>query len=194
MNRKFYLVIFLATMAGLAGGLVGCKGNSFFASSLKASAKPDAQSSEGASSVTEPDVTFESLDGKQVPLASLKGKVVVVNFWATWCDPCRVEIPWMIDFQQKYESRGFTMLGVAMDDEGKSVVGPFVATTLFDVGGKQMTMNYPIMLGNDDVASKFGGLIGLPMTVVISRDGRIVKRFIGLASHDVLEQQIQALL
>jgi thiol-disulfide isomerase/thioredoxin len=194
MNKKFYLVIFVAMVAGLAGGLVGCKGNSFFASSLKASAKPDAQSSGAATGATEPDVTFESLDGKQVPLASLKGKVVVVNFWATWCDPCRVEIPWMIDFQQKYESRGFTMLGVAMDDEGKSVVGPFVATTLFDVGGKQMTMNYPIMLGNDDVASKFGGLIGLPMTVVISRDGKIVKRFIGLASHDVLEQQIQALL
>lgn len=194
MNRKFYLAILVTLIVGLAGGLAGCKGNSFFASSLKASAKPDAQSSGNAAGVMEPEVTFESLDGKQVPLASLKGKVVVVNFWATWCDPCRVEIPWMIDFQQKYESRGFTMLGIAMDDEGKSVVGPFVATTLFDVGGKQMTMNYPIMLGNDDVASKFGGLIGLPMTVVISRDGKIVKRFIGLASHDVLDQQIQALL
>lgn len=194
MNRKFYLAILVTLIVGLAGGLAGCKGNSFFASSLKASAKPDAQSSGNAAGVMEPEVTFESLDGKQVPLASLKGKVAVVNFWATWCDPCRVEIPWMIDFQQKYESRGFTMLGIAMDDEGKSVVGPFVATTLFDVGGKQMTMNYPIMLGNDDVASKFGGLIGLPMTVVISRDGKIVKRFIGLASHDVLDQQIQALL
>jgi thiol-disulfide isomerase/thioredoxin len=194
MYRKLYLAILAILIGGLAAGLAGCKGNSFFASSLKASAKPDAQSSGGASAVAEPDVTFESLDGRQVSLASLKGKVVVVNFWATWCDPCRVEIPWMIDFQQKYESRGFTMVGVAMDDEGKSVVGPFVATTLFDVDGKQMTMNYPIMIGNDDVASKFGGLIGLPMTVVISRDGKIVKRFIGLAGHDVLEQQIQALL
>jgi thiol-disulfide isomerase/thioredoxin len=191
MNRKIYLAMIVALMAGLGLGLAGCKGNSFFASSLKASAKPEAQSSGG---MAEPDVTFQSLDGKDVSLASLKGKVVVVNFWATWCDPCRVEIPWMIDFQQKYESRGFTMVGVAMDDEGKSVVGPFVATTLFDVDGKQLTMNYPIMIGNDDVASKFGGLIGLPMTVVISRDGKIVKRFIGLAGHDVLEQQIQALL
>lgn len=191
MYKKFYWAIFIWGVAALAGGLVGCKGNSFFASSLKASAKPDAQSTGGP---TEPEVTFQSLDGQQVSLASLKGKVVVVNFWATWCDPCRVEIPWMIDFQQKYESRGFTMLGVAMDDEGKSVVGPFVVSTLFDVDGKQMTMNYPIMLGNDDVASKFGGLIGLPMTVVISRDGKIVKRFIGLASQEALEQQIQSLL
>ena len=64
-------------------------------------------------------MTFKDLQGKDVPLASLKGKVVVVNFWATWCEPCQVEIPWMIDFQQKYADKGFTLLGVAMDDEGK---------------------------------------------------------------------------
>ncbi|HUO34623.1 MAG TPA: TlpA disulfide reductase family protein [Candidatus Acidoferrum sp.] len=175
--------------------LAGCKGNSFFASMLKASAKPGATGATGtAGGMMEPDVTFQGLDGKDVSLAGLKGKVVVVNFWATWCDPCRIEIPWMIAFQQQYASQGFTMLGVAMDEEGKSVVGPFVATTQFDVDGKQTTMNYPIVLGNDDLASKFGGLIGLPTTVVIGRDGRIEKRFIGLASHDELEKTIQSLL
>ena len=84
--------------------------------------------------------------------------MVLVNFWATWCEPCRVEIPWMIEFQQKYGSKGFTMLGVAMDDDGKSVVDPFVQKTQFNVDGHSSTMDYPIVLGNDDLASKFGGI------------------------------------
>ena len=67
---------------------------------------------------------FKDLDGKEVSLEDYKGKVVLVNFWATWCEPCRVEIPWLIEMQQKYGSKGFTVLGVAMDEEGKSVVSP----------------------------------------------------------------------
>ena len=121
-------------------------------------------------------------------------KVVVLNFWATWCEPCQVEIPWMIEFQQKYEARGFTVLGVAMDDEGKSVVEPFVAKKQFDVDGHSLTMNYPIVLGNDDLAAKFGGLIGLPTSLVISRDGRLVKRFIGLVNHDTIVKEIEGQL
>src|SRR6202046_3209644 len=142
----------------------------------------------------EPVVTFKNLEGQDVPLASLKGKVVIVNFWATWCEPCRVEIPWMIGFQQKYAEKGFTVVGVAMDDEGKSVVAPYVQTTKFDVNGQSMTMNYPIVLGNDDIASKFGGLIGFPTTIVISRDGKVQKRYIGLADEADLEKEIKGLL
>jgi thiol-disulfide isomerase/thioredoxin len=142
----------------------------------------------------EPEVTFQDLQGKDVSLASLKGKVVVVNFWATWCEPCQVEIPWMIDFQQKYADKGFTLLGVAMDDDGKSAVEPFVQRSQFDVDGKKMAMNYPIVLGNDDLAAKFGGLLGLPTSIVISRDGKVVKRYIGLASQDDLDREIKSLL
>jgi len=142
----------------------------------------------------EPDVTFKNLQGQDVSLSSLKGKVVIVNFWATWCEPCRVEIPWMIGFQQKYADKGLTILGVAMDDEGKSVVAPYVQSTQFDVGGHSMTMNYPIVLGNDDIAAKFGGLLGFPTTIVISRDGKVQKRFIGLADEAELDKQIKALL
>jgi thiol-disulfide isomerase/thioredoxin len=141
-----------------------------------------------------PEVTFKDLNGQDVTLASLKGKVVVVNFWATWCDPCRTEIPWMIAYQQKYADKGFTMLGVAMDEGGKSDVEPFVKNTNFDVDGKQLTMNYPIVLGNDDIAAKFGGMLGLPTTLVVSRDGKIVKRYIGLANEQDLDKQIKDLL
>jgi cytochrome c biogenesis protein CcmG/thiol:disulfide interchange protein DsbE len=142
----------------------------------------------------EPAVTFKDLQGKEVPLAGLKGKVVVVNFWATWCEPCRVEIPWMIGYQQKYADKGFTMLGVAMDEDGKTSVDPFLQSTKFDVGGQQIAMNYPIVLGNDDIADKFGGMLGLPTSILISRDGKIVKRYIGLVNEADLEKQIKELL
>jgi cytochrome c biogenesis protein CcmG/thiol:disulfide interchange protein DsbE len=141
-----------------------------------------------------PEVTFKDLDGKDVTLASYKGKVVILNFWATWCDPCREEIPWFIEFQQKYADKGFTLLGVAMDEEGKPVVQPFVQTTPFNVNGHPNTMNYPIVIGNDDIATKFGGLLGLPTTVVISRDGKIQKRYIGSVDKAALEKDIQSLL
>ncbi len=141
-----------------------------------------------------PNVTFKDLQGNDVKLANLKGKVVLVNFWATWCEPCQVEIPWMIGFQQKYADKGFTILGVAMDDEGKSAVDPYVKKSLFDVDGRSVPMNYPIVLGNDDLADKFGGLIGLPTTVVISRDGKVQKRYIGLVDEKSLEKMIEDLL
>lgn len=182
MRKRWSLFLIFVVAAGLAAVFVGCKSGS---GATPATAKTLAN---------EPDVTFKDLSGKDVSLASLKGKVVVVNFWATWCEPCQVEIPWMIEFQQKYADKGFTLLGVAMDDDGKSVVEPFVQKTEFDVDGKKMTMNYPIVLGNDDLAAKFGGLLGLPTSIVISRDGKVVKRYIGLASRDDLDAEIKSLL
>ncbi|HVB36591.1 MAG TPA: TlpA disulfide reductase family protein [Candidatus Acidoferrales bacterium] len=166
--------------------LAGCKG---MGTSVADGSKPTFITKSGKPS--EPDVTFPELQGGDLPLASLKGKVVLVNFWATWCEPCQVEIPWMIAFQQKYASQGFTILGVAMDDDGEKVVDPFVQKSQFDVDGKKMTMSYPIMLGNEDIAEKFGGLIGLPTSVLISRDGKVVKRFIGLVNRDQLKDEIE---
>jgi thiol-disulfide isomerase/thioredoxin len=142
----------------------------------------------------EPEVTFQSLDGRNVSLGSFKGKVVLVNFWATWCEPCKAEIPGLIDFQRKYWDKGFTILGVAMDDEGKKVVEPFVQGEKFDVDGQKVLMNYPIMIGNDAIANKFGGIIGFPTSVLISRDGKVIKRFIGLVNMDSLKKDIQGLI
>ena len=142
----------------------------------------------------EPNVTFKGLDGKSIPIASLKGKVVLLNFWATWCEPCVTEIPWLIEFQKKYSPSGFTVLGVAMDDEGKSAVVPFVEKKQFNVDGSSMMMNYPIALGDDDLASKFGGIVGLPTSWLITRDGKVVKQIMGLANHQDLNNEIQTLL
>jgi cytochrome c-type biogenesis protein len=128
----------------------------------------------------EPDVTFKNLEGADVPLASLKGKVVLLNFWATWCEPCRSEIPVLIGLQDKYSSKGFTLLGASMDEDGKKAIDPFMAHTRFDVNGVPKTMDYPIVLGSDAITDKFGGLLGMPTSYLISRDGKIVKRYIGV--------------
>lgn len=174
------------SFAALSIGLAGCKG---MGTTVSNGSKTTFVSKPGPPN--EPDVTFPELQGGDLPLASLKGKVVLVNFWATWCEPCQIEIPWMIGFQQKYAGQGFTILGVAMDESGRKVVDPFVHTKQFDVDGQKSLMSYPIMLGNDDIAEKFGGLIGLPTSVLISRDGKIVKRFIGLVDHDELQSAIE---
>jgi cytochrome c-type biogenesis protein len=152
-----------------------------------------AQSNNSASNA-EPELKLKDLDGKDVALADFKGKVVFVNFWATWCDPCRIEIPWLIAMQEKYGPNGFTVVGVAMDEEGKSAVAPFVAKERFDVEGQKLPMNYPILIGTDDAADKFGGILGYPSSFLISRDGKVITKFQGLKSEDELHKAIESLL
>jgi cytochrome c-type biogenesis protein len=161
-------------------------------------AKGPDQSTEQADSKNDikpaPAVTFKNLEGADVTLAQYKGTVVLVNFWATWCDPCYVEIPWLIEMQQKYAAKGFTILGVSMDEEGKTAVVPFLAKERFNVNGQKLPMNYPIVIGSDDVADKFGGLLGYPTSFLISKDGKIVKKVQGLVSYEELTKAIEAQL
>src|SRR6266849_1960742 len=142
----------------------------------------------------EPELKLKTVDGKDVSLTQYKGKVVLVNFWATWCDPCRVEIPWLIEMEQKYSARGFTVLGIAMDEEGAKVVTPFVNRERFEVTGAQSQMNYPIVIGDDAAADKFGGLLGYPTSVLINRDGKVVKRITGIISRDEMSKAIESQL
>jgi thiol-disulfide isomerase/thioredoxin len=121
-----------------------------------------------------------------------KGDVVLVNFWATWCEPCKIEIPELIELQQKYGSHGFTVLGVAMDDEGSSVVAPFVQSKNWDIGGgKQSRMNYPIVIGSEKVADKFGGLLGYPTSVLIGKDGKEIHRTTGAIAYEEYAKLIE---
>jgi cytochrome c biogenesis protein CcmG/thiol:disulfide interchange protein DsbE len=141
-----------------------------------------------------PEVTLKDLDGKDLSLGQYKGKVVLVNFWATWCEPCQVEIPWLIEMQQKYAAKGFTVLGIAMDEEGASVVTPWVKKERFDVNGSKSQMNYPIVIGNETAADKFGGLLGYPTSILVTRDGKIVKRITGLISYEEISKSIESQL
>jgi cytochrome c-type biogenesis protein len=143
----------------------------------------------------EPDVTFKDLAGKGVPLSSYKGQVVLLNFWGTWCEPCQHEIPLLIDIQNKYSSKGFTLVGAATNDED-ATVDKFVHTSEFNVGGQEMKMNYPIVMNSDDNVTKFGGILGMPTTYLITRDGKIAKRYIGsLESNEAqLEKDIESQL
>lgn len=141
-----------------------------------------------------PDLTLKDLNGTDVSLSDLKGKVVLLNFWATWCEACRVEVPWLIDLQHKYADQGLVILGVALDDEGKKVVAPFVAKERFDVDGKKEPMDYRILIGNDEVAEKFGGLFGYPTSILISKDGKQIKRITGIISPDDISKAIESQL
>ena len=146
----------------------------------------------GASSVE--TVPIKDLQDHDVKLADYKGEVVLVNFWATWCAPCQIEIPWMMEFQKKYGPRGFTILGVSMDEEGKNAVAPFLEKSRFDLDGQKQEMNYPILLGDDAIAEKFGGIIGLPTSMLFSRDGRKIKTITGLVDHDDIAKSIEGQL
>jgi thiol-disulfide isomerase/thioredoxin len=141
-----------------------------------------------------PSIVMKDLDGHDVTLEQFKGKVVLVNFWATWCAPCKIEIPWMIEFQKKYSSRGFTILGVSMDEDGKKAIDPFLQKERFDVDGQKEAMNYPILLGNDSVADKFGSIMGLPTSMLFTRDGKKIRTIVGLVNHDDISKAIEGLL
>ena len=143
---------------------------------------------ENANLSPEPDVTFKDLQGKDVALSSYKGKVVLLNFWGTWCEPCQHEIPMLISLQNKYSSKGFTLVGAATNDED-ATVDKFIHTSQFNVSGHEMLMNYPIVMNNDDIVTKFGGILGMPTTYLITRDGKIYKRYIG--SLDQNEAQLE---
>jgi cytochrome c biogenesis protein CcmG/thiol:disulfide interchange protein DsbE len=149
---------------------------------------------EKVAGLPEPELTLKDLDGKDVSLSEYKGKVVLVNFWATWCEPCRVEIPWLIEMQQTYGPKGFVILGIALDEEGKTVVAPFVAKERFEVNGEKLPMSYKILIGDDDAADKFGGLFGYPTSVLISRDGKQIKRVTGMISQDEMSKAVESQL
>jgi cytochrome c-type biogenesis protein len=156
-------------------------------------AAPRPNGSGTAALPSEPNVTFKDLQGNSLTLASLKGKVVLVNFWGTWCEPCRTEIPILISLQQKYNSRGFTLLGVATDDE-LSAVEPFVRNSQFNVDGRSQTMNYPVVMGTDEISTQFGGLIGMPTSFLITRDGKIAKKYIGILTESEIVKDVEGQL
>ena len=131
---------------------------------------------------------LKDTNGEDFNLASQKGKVIVLDFWATWCPPCKVEIPWFVEFHSKYGPRGFSAIGVSVDDS-LAKLKPFA---------ERYKMNYPVLVGDgrDDIKGPgaYSAGWGLPKTFVIGRDGKICKVHIGLSGKDKFEQEIKALL
>jgi thiol-disulfide isomerase/thioredoxin len=131
-----------------------------------------------------PPISLTDIAGKKLDLADFKGKVVVLDFWATWCGPCRIEIPGLIEMQSKYAGQGFSVIGISFDDEAEPVVQFY----------KDFKMNYPVAVGNQRIGELYGGVFGLPTTFLIGRDGRIYARHIGATDVSVIEGEVQQLL
>ncbi len=132
-----------------------------------------------------PDFKLTTLDGKELTAAGLKGKVVVVDFWATWCPPCVAEIPGYVELQKKYADRGLVIVGVSLDRGGPKVVEPFAA---------KRGINYPLVMGDDALVEAFGGVEAIPTTFLIDREGRVRHKKIGGMGHTEYEALVKQVL
>jgi thiol-disulfide isomerase/thioredoxin len=131
-----------------------------------------------------PTFQLTSLSGDKIDLQNYKGKVVLLDFWATWCGPCRIEIPGFVQLQNQYGSQGLSIIGVSMDD------GPEPVRKFY----QQFHMNYPVAMGSDNLGELYGGIMGLPTSFLIGRDGRIYAKHVGLTDASIFESEIKELL
>jgi peroxiredoxin len=162
---------FLIGVAVIAAAL----GISFVERHFRSSVRPAV-----AEHAVAPDFSLPSVTGEQLALSQYRGKVVLLDFWATWCGPCREEIPRFVDLQSKYGNRGLQIIGVSMDDSPEPV-RDFC---------QRFKMNYPVVMGNAKTGELYGGVLGLPIAFLIGRDGRILARHIGATDISVFEKEI----
>ncbi|MEJ5370069.1 MAG: TlpA disulfide reductase family protein [Bryobacteraceae bacterium] len=132
-----------------------------------------------------PDFELKDMNGKTIRLSDYRGQVVLLNFWATWCGPCKIEIPWFVEFQRTFKDRGFTVIGVSVDEDGWEAVRPFLASR---------QVNYPVVISTVEVEQKYGGVDALPMSFLIDREGRIANTHVGLVTKKTYEDEIRRLL
>lgn len=132
-----------------------------------------------------PNFSLKTADGKTLELKKLQGKVVVVNFWATWCRPCQAEIPGFLEIYKQYKPKGLEIVGISLDQDGWKPVKPFIET---------YKIVYPIVVGNADLAEAYGGIEGIPTTFVVDRKGNIVKKHVGYMDKESFENLIKGVL
>jgi peroxiredoxin len=133
-----------------------------------------------------PDFTLKTLDGKTLTLSDLRGKAVLINFWATWCAPCKIETPWIVDLQKQYEAQGLQVLAVSMDDES--------STEDVKKFAQEMKMTYPILRGTEEVGDEYGGVEFLPTIFFVGRDGKVTGRILGLRGRQDIEDNVKKAL
>lgn len=124
---------------------------------------------------------LKDVDGKPVKSSDFEGKVVILDFWATWCPPCKAEIPGFVELQKKYGDKGLVVIGVSLDEQGPQIVKPFM---------KQFGVNYPVTMGDPKIVQDFGGIAAIPTTFVIDRNGKILARHVGYVPKETFEKQI----
>ncbi len=144
-----------------------------------------ARSSFSANGQMAPAFGLEALDGKTVHLSDFRGKAVLLNFWATWCVPCKLEMPWFEQLQKQYGPQGLQVLGIAMDDTDKADIAEFA---------KNLGVDYPILLGKESVGEAYGGVQFLPATFYVGRDGKVVDKVFGLKGRSEIEDNIKKAL
>ena len=139
----------------------------------------------GAVGTAAPAFALPDLEGKTIRNTDLKGKVVILNFWATWCPPCRDEVPDFVRLQSKYRDQGLVIVGLSLDNGGARDVRPFV---------DEYDVNYTMLIATQETAESYGGIQGIPTSFVLDREGTIVKRFVGRASAEAFEEAVRPLL
>lgn len=132
-----------------------------------------------------PRFTLKDLSGNAVKLSDFEGKVVLLNFWATWCGPCRVEIPEFIRIREQYHTRGFEIIGISLDEDGPDDVAAFA---------RRLKINYPVVMGTTETVEGYGPMNLIPTTLILDRQGRIHSRHLGMLTYDEVEKQIKPLL
>jgi cytochrome c biogenesis protein CcmG/thiol:disulfide interchange protein DsbE len=162
-----------AVIGVLALCLAGCHG-----SAASGNARP------GTVHSAAPDFSLQDINGHSLDLASYRGKVVLLNFWATWCTPCGAEIPIFVQWQDNYRPQGLQIIGISMDD------GPQPVREFY----QQHKMNYPVAVGTDKLAQSYGGVLGLPVSFLIDRDGKIAAKYVGAVQIPTVEQEIKTQL
>lgn len=160
----------------MMAGIIGCSSSHPVRA---ASVKPDKERKPA------PEFALKDADGKTVRLADYRGKVVLLDFWATWCGPCKIEIPWFMEFERKHKDKGFAVIGVSMDEDGWAAVKPFT---------EELKINYRIVIGSDSTAQLYGGVEALPTTFLIDREGKVASVHVGVTGKRDFENDIQQLL